>query len=174
MENQGLVHAYYGDGKGKTTAAMGLALRAVGRGFQVVVAQFLKDGTSGECNVLKQLPGVVVMAANPSGKFSFQMTAAEKTDTARELQILLEKAFFQAQTAKVLVLDEVLSAVACGFLEEDTVALLLRARPPQLEIVMTGHALSPSLEKMTDYISYVQKRRHPYDRGILARVGIEQ
>ena len=72
----GLIHIYCGDGKGKTTASVGLAVRCAGRGNKVVFAQFLKDGTSGECRVLAKLPDVTVMAANPVGKFSFRMTEA--------------------------------------------------------------------------------------------------
>ena len=70
MAQTGLIHLYCGDGKGKTTAAMGLALRAAGHGLPVVIAQFLKEGTSGECNILRTLPNVTVLAANPCGKFS--------------------------------------------------------------------------------------------------------
>ena len=81
----GLIHIYCGDGKGKTTASVGLAVRCAGRGNKVVFAQFLKDGTSGECRVLAKLPDVTVMAANPVGKFSFRMTEAEKRETADAL-----------------------------------------------------------------------------------------
>ena len=76
----GLIHLYCGGGKGKTTAAVGLTVRCAGRGNKVVFAQFLKDGTSGECRVLAKLPDVTVMAANPVGKFSFRMTDAEKRE----------------------------------------------------------------------------------------------
>ena len=78
----GLIHLYCGGGKGKTTAAVGLTVRCAGRGNKVVFAQFLKDGTSGECRVLAKLPDVTVMAANPVGKFSFRMTDAEKREPA--------------------------------------------------------------------------------------------
>ena len=73
MTNKACVHLYCGDGKGKTTAAVGLAVRFAGRGGKVVVAQFLKDGTSGECRALAKLETVTMLAANPVGKFSFQM-----------------------------------------------------------------------------------------------------
>ena len=77
MKTSGLVHLYCGDGKGKTTAAVGLAVRHAGHGGKVVFAQFLKDGSSGECRVLAKL-GVTVLAANPAGKFTFRMTDEEK------------------------------------------------------------------------------------------------
>ena len=81
MKTSGLVHLYCGDGKGKTTAAVGLAVRHAGHGGKVVFAQFLKDGSSGECRVLAKL-GVTVLAANPAGKFTFRMTDEEKAETA--------------------------------------------------------------------------------------------
>ena len=78
---KGLIHLYCGEGKGKTTAAVGLAVRCAGHGGRVVFAQFLKDGTSGECRALAGLKNVTVLAANPVGKFSFQMTEEEKRRT---------------------------------------------------------------------------------------------
>ena len=79
------IHIYCGDGKGKTTAAVGLAVRHAGHGGKVVFAQFLKDGSSGECRVLAKL-GVTVLAANPAGKFTFRMTDEEKAETAALLR----------------------------------------------------------------------------------------
>ena len=84
MTNKACVHLYCGDGKGKTTAAVGLAVRFAGRGGKVVLAQFLKDGTSGECRALAGLKNVTMLAANPCGKFSFQMSGEEKADGGRD------------------------------------------------------------------------------------------
>ena len=91
----GLIHLYCGGGKGKTTAAVGLTVRCAGRGNKVVFAQFLKDGTSGECRVLAKLPDVTVMAANPVGKFSFRMTDAEKQAAAVKIPRI--EAFFASE-----------------------------------------------------------------------------
>ena len=86
MNNKACVHLYCGDGKGKTTAAVGLAVRFAGRGGKVVLAQFLKDGTSGECRALAKLDTVTMLAANPVRKFSFQMNEEEKQRTADAIQ----------------------------------------------------------------------------------------
>ena len=174
MKNSGLVHLYCGDGKGKTTAAVGLAVRHSGRGGKVVFAQFLKDGTSGECRVLAKL-GVTVLAANPVGKFSFRMTEEEKAETAAAIGRTFDAAtgFAVRERATLLVLDEVCAAVNCGFLAEKTLTEFLESRPDSLEVVLTGRDPSENLQVHADYITEMKKRRHPFDEGIAAREGIE-
>ena len=174
MKNSGLVHLYCGDGKGKTTAAVGLAVRHSGRGGKVVFAQFLKDGTSGECRVLAKL-GVTVLAANPVGKFSFRMTEEEKAETAAALGRTFDAAtgFAVRERATLLVLDEVCAAVNCGFLPEKTLTEFLESRPDSLEVVLTGRDPSENLQVHTGYITEMKKRRHPFDEGVAAREGIE-
>ncbi len=174
MKNSGLVHLYCGDGKGKTTAAVGLAVRHSGRGGKVVFAQFLKDGTSGECRVLAKL-GVTVLAANPVGKFSFRMTEEEKAETAAALGRTFDAAtgFAVRERATLLVLDEICAAVNCGFLPEKTLTEFLESRPDSLEVVLTGRDPSENLQVHADYITEMKKRRHPFDEGVAAREGIE-
>lgn len=174
MKNSGLVHLYCGDGKGKTTAAVGLAVRHSGRGGKVVFAQFLKDGTSGECRVLAKL-GVTVLAANPVGKFSFRMTEEEKAETAAALGRTFDAAtgFAVRERATLLVLDEICAAVNCGFLPEKTLTEFLESRPDSLEVVLTGRDPSENLQVHADYITEMKKWRHPFDEGVAAREGIE-
>lgn len=174
MKNSGLVHLYCGNGKGKTTAAVGLAVRHSGRGGKVVFAQFLKDGTSGECRVLAKL-GVTVLAANPVGKFSFRMSEEEKAETAAALGRTFDAAtgFAVRERATLLVLDEVCAAVNCGFLPEKTLTEFLESRPDSLEVVLTGRDPSENLQVHADYITEMKKRRHPFDEGVAAREGIE-
>ena len=174
MKTSGLVHLYCGDGKGKTTAAVGLAVRHAGHGGKVVFAQFLKDGSSGECRVLAKL-GVTVLAANPVGKFSFRMTEEEKAETAAALGRTFDAAtgFAVRERATLLVLDEVCAAVNCGFLPEKTLTEFLESRPDSLEVVLTGRDPSENLQVHADYITEMKKRRHPFDEGVAAREGIE-
>ena len=169
MKNSGLVHLYCGDGKGKTTAAVGLAVRHSGRGGKVVFAQFLKDGTSGECRVLAKL-GVTVLAANP-----VRMTEEEKAETAAALGRTFDAAtgFAVRERATLLVLDEICAAVNCGFLPEKTLTEFLESRPDSLEVVLTGRDPSENLQVHADYITEMKKRRHPFDEGVAAREGIE-
>ncbi len=171
----GLIHIYCGDGKGKTTAAMGLALRCAGRGCPVVVAQFLKDGTSGECRMLAKLDNVTLFAANPCGKFSWQLTDDEKFRTANALHRMFEAAsgFAVKKSARLLVLDEACGASAAGLLDEQILLDFLDSKPEGLEVILTGRNPSDKLLERADYITEMLKIRHPYDKGIAAREGIE-
>jgi len=174
MLQTGFIHLYCGDGKGKTTAAMGLALRAAGHGLPVVIAQFLKDGTSGECRILRTLPTVTLLAANPCGKFSFQMNEDEREETRRCIVKLFDTAIHSAQSPGLLVLDEICAAVSCGFLCLESLLSFLAEKPAGLEVVMTGRAPCEALRATADYLSEIKKCRHPYDRSIPAREGIEK
>ena len=171
----GLVHLYCGEGKGKTTAAVGLTVRCAGHGGKVVFAQFLKDGTSGECRVLAKLPEVTLLAANPVGKFSFRMTDEEKRQTAEALSRTFAAAagFSVRAQARLLVLDEVCAAISCGFLDEKAVLDFLETKPDDLEVVLTGRNPSEALQAHADYITEMKMRRHPYEKGVAAREGIE-
>lgn len=175
MTNKACVHLYCGDGKGKTTAAVGLAVRFAGRGGKVVLAQFLKDGTSGECRALAKLEGVTMLAANPVRKFSFQMDEAEKRTMADAVQRTFAAATGYAvrEGAGLLILDEVCAAISCGFLDEQAVLDFLDSRPDTLEVVLTGRNPSDALRACADYITEMVKRRHPFDNGVAAREGIE-
>ena len=148
----GLIHIYCGDGKGKTTASVGLAVRCAGRGNKVVFAQFLKDG-----------------------KFSFRMTEAEKRETADALTRTFDAAtgFAVREHARLLVLDEVCAAISCGFLDEKTVVKFLETKPETLEVVLTGRGPSEALQAHADYITEMKMQRHPFEKGIAAREGIE-
>lgn len=173
---KGLVHLYCGDGKGKTTAAMGLAVRQVGYGGKVVIAQFLKDGTSSECRALVKMENVTMLSAHPARKFSFQMNEEEKQRTAEAIRRTFQAAtdFAVREGANLLVLDEACAAIGCGFLEEDAVLTFLDGRPEGMEVVLTGRNPSERLQERADYITEMVKRRHPFDKGIAAREGIER
>ena len=154
---QGLVHIYCGDGKGKTTCAFGLALRCAGTGAQVRIAQFLKSGDSGEVTAMQQFDNVELLRAKQGSKFTFQMNAAEKAQAARSHTQLLRQAFADTQHLRMLVLDEIMAACT-----------------PELEVVLTGRNPPQALLDLADYITEMKKIRHPYDKGITARRGIER
>lgn len=169
----GLVHIYCGDGKGKTSAAIGLAVRAAGRGMQVVMVRFLKTDDSGELFALKRIPEIHVLPCEVSYGFVRSMDPETKRLAAGYCREQLHKAVLAACRADVLILDEVAAAVRFGMLPEESVLSVIRERPSFQEIVMTGRDPSPGLLAAADYISEIRKEKHPYDAGILARKGIE-
>ena len=175
MEKQtGLVHVYYGDGSGKTTAAFGLAFRCAGRGKRVVIARFLKPGESGEVIAAERFPEITLVRGSGVRKFTFQMDDAEKARTAGDCAAIFQKAVSLARSkdVRMLVLDEVTDACR-SFLPVDELTGFLDSKPEGLEVVITGHVLPEELAARADYISCVRKERHPYDRGVLARSDIE-
>ena len=173
-DQQGLVQIYYGDGKGKTTAAFGLAFRCAGWGRRVVIAQFLKSGASGEVKAAERFPELTVLRTKEIHKFTFQMNEEEKAATACNCQDLFRQAMALAveQQARLLVMDEVIDA-SRGFLPMDELCAFLDNRPEGLEVVMTGHSLPQELADRADYITHVRKEKHPYDKGVMARKEIE-
>ncbi len=169
----GLVHIYCGDGKGKTSAAVGFAVRAAGRGKTVVLARFLKTEDSGEVPKLRELSGITVLPCEKSFGFVSAMDGQTKREAAAYSRSLLENAFTKAEGKDVLVLDELLVAVSYDFISEERVLALLSENRERLEIIMTGRSASGALLAEADYVSEIVKRAHPYDRGIRARMGIE-
>ena len=172
MDN-GKIQVYYGEGKGKTTAAMGLCLRAAGHGLRVGLVQFLKDGSSGELGPLSRLPCVRLFPFLSPMKFVFAMTESEKAEARAFYAALWDEITSALPELDVLVLDEVFGAVETGLLPSSAPARLLRDKPPGLELVLTGRHPTQEALEAADYLMEICSRRHPYDQGIPAREGIE-
>ena len=158
-----MIHVYHGDGKGKTTAAMGLALRMLAAGRRVVVVQFLKDGESGEVRLLAEHFGVPVFAGKASDKFTWSMTSEELVATRELHDGNLASALAELEGAQegLLVLDEALVDRA----------LDMSARG--VEVALTGRAPSRKIVEKADYITEMRCEKHPYAQGICAREGVE-
>ena len=164
-----MLHLYWGNGKGKTTAAMGLALRALGHGQRVVIVQFLKDGTSGEIAPLRAA-GAAVYAC-PNAKFTWLMDEADKAAAREASTRALGQAL--AEPFDLLVLDEACAALKSGILDE---ALLRRAvafAKNGREVVLTGRDPAPWLQEAADYSTEMRAHKHPYADGVAAREGVE-
>ena len=170
MKRTGLLHLYYGDGKGKTTAAMGLALRVMGSGKRVVILQFLKGGKSGEVPLLEQL-GAKVYRGKAGQKFVFQMNEAEKEATRQLQNANLTAAM--AAPADLLILDEAGSAWELDMVDKALLQKAVLERPAEQECVLTAHAAPKWMLDAADYATEMKCHRHPYQRGISARQGIE-
>lgn len=163
-----MIHVYVGDGKGKTTASIGLSVRAAGHGFKVLFMQFLKDDSSGEIDVLRSIPGIEVVHCPVDHGFIFQMTEDQKRETAEEYDKMLDKAI--TSDAFLIVLDEVIHALNAGIIDREK---LEQVMDKESELVLTGRDAPEWITDRADYVSDIQKNKHPYDRGIQARVGIE-
>lgn len=169
----GLIHIYCGDGKGKTTAAAGLAVRAAGAGKKVVFTQFFKDGSSSEVKVLRDVENIQVMHCKTVRGFFRRMSDAEKARASEDYTRLLSDVLSAAKGAQLLILDEIVSACNHGTVAETAVTDFLLSKPENLEVVLTGRNPSDALLKLADYVTEMRKIRHPYDRGVTARKGIE-
>lgn len=175
-EETGLIHIYCGDGKGKTTSAVGMAVRCAGGGGKVLLFQFMKDNTSGELAGLTAIPNIAVLPGYGGIKFSFYMNESEKTaakkyyeNRFREITGMVRKQYFQ-----MLILDEIFPAISCGLIGKAKVLDFLKSKPEHLEVVLTGRDPPPEFFTLADYISEIRKIKHPFDRGVPARKLIEK
>ena len=171
MVEKGLVHIYTGNGKGKTTAAVGLACRAAGAGKRVLVAQFLKGRDTGELASLKML-GVRVLRTDVK-KFVLSMSEEEKAECKAGQEACLRAIREMAADYDLVILDEILGAISMEMVGLEDVVNLIRNKPEPGELVLTGRGAPEELIALADYVSDIQCVRHPYEKGIQARRGIE-
>ena len=169
----GLVHLYCGEGKGKTSAAVGLSVRAAGRGKRVLFAQFFKDGSSGEIASLRCLPTVTVRHCPMTDERFARMNETERAEARRTGGTFLTELLEEAAGYDLMVLDEAVSAFRRRIAEEAVLLAFLKSKPEELEVVLTGRNPSPELMAAADYITEMTKIKHPFDRRIPAREGIE-
>jgi cob(I)alamin adenosyltransferase len=170
---RGLIQVYTGDGKGKTTAALGLALRAAGHSLRVQIVQFLKGWPGyGELKGVEWLPTVAI---HPFGRKSWVHPAhpeAVDYEQAAEALAYARQVMLDGQ-ADILVLDEINVALDYGLLDVADVLALLDEKPPGVELVLTGRCAHPQIIHRADLVTEMVKRKHPYDRDIGGRRGIE-
>lgn len=172
----GLIHLYCGDGKGKTTAAIGLAIRCAGHDGRILFCQFLKTRPTGELPILSALPSVTVLRSEGLGKFTFQMTPDEREETKKRQTDFFHRIIdlCHRERPDMLVLDEIIPTCSLHLIDEGEVLQFLKTKPPRTEVVLTGRNPSQALLDIADYVSDIHKQKHPYDRGISARLGIEE
>lgn len=175
MNQKGMVHIYTGDGKGKTTAALGLSVRAAGRGRKVLFVQFLKGQETGEQYLLKLIPEIRHLKLANARGFFHTLTLAEQVDliekTRNEWKNLLSE--IANEGYDLLVLDEIMATMYLGVVDEKDVLDLLHEKPDTLEIVLTGRNASEKILNEAELITEMKKIRHYYDQGVGSREGIE-
>ena len=201
---QGMIHIYCGDGKGKTSAAVGLAVRAAGCGLKVLFARFLKNEDSGELEILDSIPGIEVIHMERSYGFFRTLSRKEQEEVREMYGALWRKILVLTGTAgtsltgaagnnavsdapenaeafgagelrpfDMLVMDEFMAAYNYGLIPHEEALKFLAEKPEHLEIVLTGRNPDARLTELADYVSEIRKIKHPFDRGITARRGIE-
>lgn len=174
---KGLIQIYTGEGKGKTTAAIGQAVRARGRGYKVLLIQFLKEKKgSGEISLLESL-GIKVICKGGKYKWPFlnKIEEDERRKIRTEWTTLLDKITqeISAQRYDLLILDEVNVVVYYGLIDEDRLINFIKKKPDFLEIILTGRHASPGLVQTAHLVSEVRNIKHPFEKGVRARKGIE-
>jgi len=178
--NFGQVHIYYGDGKGKTTAALGTALRALGNDYNVHLVQFMKNGAN---SLEQQIPGEI-LALIKFPNFSYKRFGLRdwyikgkndqehKENVQQALNYLKES--LTNTNYNIIIADEILYALQLGLLEEQEVIELIKNKPKNTELILTGsHIAFPKLFQHADLVTEIKKIKHPFDKGIQARKGIE-
>ncbi len=168
-----MIHIYTGSGKGKTTAATGLAVRAAGSGMRVCFFQFLKNGSSSEIGILRNI-GIDVRFSADCGKFSFHMTPEDREIVTSAHNELLRCALdiVTSGSADMVVLDEIFAAYNNSLLDR-RLARSIVSSAGNTELVLTGRSPSRFFRERADYISRIDAVKHPFTKGIRARKGIE-
>ncbi|MFI3226080.1 MAG: cob(I)yrinic acid a,c-diamide adenosyltransferase [Clostridia bacterium] len=167
-----MIHIYCGDGKGKTTAATGLAVRAIGSGRNVLFVQFFKNGSSSEIKMLKTFKNLTYMKTEHSfGRFA-NMSDEEKSIAFEHFNNLVIDAINCSVDYNMVVFDEIISTYNLNFLDKEHF-LNFCIQNQDKEIVLTGRNPSEELLKIADYVSEIKKIKHPFDNGTKARYGIE-
>lgn len=173
--SRGLVHVYTGDGKGKTSAALGIALRALGWGLKVLMIQFIKGYTNlGEIKAAERLPGqfdVRQFALDLSRDIDEAKVIERRTQAEEAMQYA--EAMITGGLYDIVILDEINNAMHYGLIDVERVISLIKNKPPLTELILTGRNAPEEVIDAADYVTEMKLIRHPYDLGIQARPGID-
>jgi len=170
--NSGLIHVYTGSGKGKTTAAIGLGLRAIGAGYTVHMVQFMKGRRYSEINGIEELKGFSVSQHGRDEFVNKQNPEKIDIDMAKE-GFAFAKKIIHDNTYDLIILDEINVAVDFKLIDLDEVITVLDNKPKSLELVCTGRYAHPEIIKKADLVTEMLEIKHPYQKGIESRKGID-
>ena len=169
-----MIQTYFGYGKGKTTSAIGSAIRCTGCGNKVLFVQFLKNNDSSEINVLEKIDGIDTLHSEECYKLFDNLNTECKDRLSKAYtRLLFEDVRSMAQAYRMIVLDEILDATQFGYIDEDRLIEFLSELKNHTEFILTGHQLSEKISYVSDYISEITNIRHPYEKGVSPRKGIE-
>jgi cob(I)alamin adenosyltransferase len=170
---KGYVHVYTGDGKGKTTAALGLALRAIGAGLKVYIAQFIKKGDYSEINALKRFSDCVTVEQFGRGRFTRGKPTPEDIEAARK-GLMRVKEILSSRQHHIVILDEINVAVSYGIFSLEDLLDIIDRKPDDIELIITGRNAAPEIVEKADLVSEVKAIKHYFQSGVKARIGIEK
>lgn len=169
---KGYIHVYTGDGKGKTTAAIGLGIRATGDGLKVLMIQFMKGRRYSELDALKQNENFTVVQFGRDEFVSKEKPEQIDIDLAQQ-GLAYAKETIQQHNYDVVILDEINVAVDFQLISEKDIITLLNKKPETMELILTGRYASAEIIKHADVVSEILQIKHPYQKGILSRKGID-
>ena len=172
--NRGLIQVYTGDGKGKTTCALGLALRAVGQGFKVFMVQFMKGRETGEAKAAadRLAPDMTLRYFGRPGLVNLRSPDPEDLTRVQEAWDLARQVIL-AGAHDLVILDEINLALTFNLVPLAEALEVLRVRPPWVEVVLTGRQAPPELVELADLVTEMRPLKHYYEAGVKARRGIE-
>ena len=171
MNTRGLVHVYTGDGKGKTTAALGLALRVVGQGMKVIIIQFIKgDCTCGEHLSAARYHLFEIVQLNTGN--SFTQNLEELRSTTEQTLAHAEKIVLGGDY-DVVILDEIFVAISKGLVSTEQTLSLMSMKPGPMELILTGRGAPKEIIEQADLVTEMVAVKHPFTKGVMARKGIE-
>ena len=170
-----MIHAYYGDGKGKSTAAAGMALRAAGNHMRVMFVQFMKTENSGERVALQRFDNVTLSSCPLELKYTYNMDEHERQQVSVMFRGIFDRSVSMTLSDRydMIILDEVFDVIHEGMLAGSDVFEFISNAPNSLEIVMTGRKPPQRFIDAADYVTEFKKIKHPFDHGVAARIGIE-
>lgn len=170
---RGYVQVYTGDGKGKTTAALGVAVRAAGHGLRTYIGQFMKGQSYGEIEALREHPLITIEQYGSARCLRRDDVTADDVARARHgLETALDA--MTSGRYEIVVLDEVNVAMWFGLLSTEAVVAFLDRRPPEVELILTGRRAAAEIMERADLVTEMKSVKHYYDQGVLARNGIER
>jgi len=176
VSQKGYIHVYTGNGKGKTTAALGLAVRAAGHGFRTYFAQFMKKQHYGELDAVRDhLSGLITMEQFGIEGFhsSGMEVKKEEREAAREGLAAVDSAMRDGRY-RIIVMDEINVTLHFGILDPEPVLNLIRKRPGNIELILTGRYAPPEVVAIADLVTEMREIRHYYASGVPARDGVER
>ena len=170
---RGYIQVYTGNGKGKTTAALGLAIRAAGAGLKVFIAQFIKMGEYSEIKALKRFKDLIKVEQFGKGRFIKGKPSASDIEAARKGVEKVKAAFMSGQH-NVIIMEEANVAAGLGLLSVDDILKIMDEKPKDVELVITGRGADSRIIEKADLVTEMKEIKHYFQKGVKARIGIEK